>query len=122
MPETTKKQVEVPAYLKISKVASYLVYFWTMFGVVVLGLRVFLLAFSANTSAGFVDFIYRTSADYLEPFRAIFPPKMVGETGYFDVSAVFAIIIYLLFAWGVSALINYIQTKIDEHKATQIKK
>lgn len=113
MAQDVTKEIQVPAYLKASKVISYVVYFWAMFGIVVLSLRVFLLAFSANQTAGFVEFIYRTSADYMEPFRAIFPPKVVGDTGYFDVSAVFAIIIYLLFAWGVSALTNYIQSKID---------
>lgn len=114
MPKTTEKSFEVPAYLKVSKVASYLVYFWTMFGVIILSIRVFLLAFSASASAGFVQFIYNTSADYMEPFRGIFPPKSVGTTGYLDVAALFAIITYLLLAWGLSTLIKYLQAKIDE--------
>lgn len=125
MAQDIRKPIEVPAYLKISKVIGYLVYFWVVFGIIVMSIRVFLLAFSANASTGFVDFIYRTSADYMQPFRGIFPAKTVGETGYFDVSAVFAIIMYLLFAWGVSALIKYIQSKIDvfdeQEKARQKK-
>ena len=85
-----------------------------------LGLRVFLLAFSANAATPFVDFIYRTSADYLAPFRGIFPARSIGETGYLDVAAIFAIIIYLLVAWGFRALITYVSHKIEieeiEHK------
>lgn len=104
---------EVPGYLKVSKVIAWVMYAWVVFGIIVLALRVFLLAFSANRAAGFVDFIYNTSSDYLQPFRGIFPAKNVGETGYLDISALFAIIIYALIGWGFAALISYIQHKID---------
>jgi hypothetical protein len=104
---------QVPGYLTVSKVLVYVMYAWVLIGIVLLGLRVFLLAFSANADTGFVDFVYRTSADYLQPFRGIFPSKPVGTTGYLDVSALFAIIIYGLVGWGFSALISYIQHKID---------
>lgn len=110
--------VKVPEYLQISKVIVYVMYAWVVFGLIVLGLRVFLLAFSANASSEFVDFIYRTSADYLQPFRGIFPPKPVSATGYLDVSALFAMIIYALIGWGFSAVIAYIQDKIDDYKIT----
>jgi uncharacterized protein YggT (Ycf19 family) len=96
-------------------------YAWVIFGIVVLTLRVFLLAFSANASAGFYQFIINTSSQYLNPFRGIFPPKPVGETGYLDVSALFAIIVYIFVAWGFSALTNYVQSKIDLSKETQQK-
>lgn len=111
--------IEVPSYLKISKVIVYFVYAWVIFGVIVLGLRIFLLATSANPTSGFVEFIYNTSYDYLAPFRGIFPPKSVGQTGYLDVAAIFAMIMYLLFGWGVSALIEYIQSKIDNIKFSE---
>lgn len=107
------KPIEIPSYLKLSKVIVYLVYIWVVFGIIVLGIGVFLLAFSANPDTGFVQFIYNTASDYLQPFRNIFPPKAVGETGYLSVAALFAMIMYLLLAWGVSALIHYIQSKID---------
>lgn len=102
-----------PAYLTVSKVLAWVMYAWAFFGIILLSLRVFLLAFSANSTTPFVQFIYRTSGDYLEPFRGIFPVKPVGETGYLDVAAIFAIIMYLLFAWGFSALVAYVQGKID---------
>ncbi len=68
----------------------------------------------ANTATSFVEFVYRTSADYLQTFRGIFSPHQISETGYFDVAALFAIIIYLLLAWGFSALVNYVQYKINK--------
>lgn len=116
MENTLQKEIKVPGYLKIGKVVTILLYIWVIFGVIVLGLRVFLLAFSANTATPFVQYIYRTSADYLAPFRGIFPSKPVGETGYLDIASIFAIIMYLLFAWLVSAGINFIQSKIDNIK------
>lgn len=115
----TKQQISVPAYLRVSKVIAYVMYAWVFIGIVLLGLRVFLLAFSANTTTPFVEFVYRTSADYLAPFRGIFPPRPLGDTGYFDVAALFAIVIYLLVAWGFGALIEYIQYKIDKNIAQQ---
>ena len=116
MENSLQKEIKVPGYLKIGKVVTILLYVWVIFGVIVLGLRVFLLAFSANVATPFVEYIYRTSADYLAPFRGIFPSKPVGETGYLDIASIFAIIMYLLFAWLVSAGINYIQSKIDTIK------
>lgn len=110
---TENYQIQIPGYLRISKIIAYILYAWVLVGVVSLTLRVFLLAFSANPTTPFVKFIYNTSADYLSPFRGIFPSKTLGTTGYFDVAAIFAIIVYLFVVWGFSALINYIQYKID---------
>ncbi len=105
--------INVPGYLRINRIIAYILYIWVIVGVVSLSIRVFLLAFSANPDTPFVRFIYNTSTDYLSPFRGIFPSKSIGSTGYFDVAAVFAIIIYLFVMWGFSTLINYIQFKID---------
>jgi uncharacterized protein YggT (Ycf19 family) len=112
-------RVKVPGFLRISKVIAWLMYLWVLFGIITLLLRVFLLAFSANTTAGFGQFVMNTSSDYLNPFRGLFPLHQVGDTGYLDVSALFAIIIYLFVAWGFNSLISYIQRKIDLSKDTQ---
>ncbi|HEX5394934.1 MAG TPA: YggT family protein [Candidatus Saccharimonadales bacterium] len=112
-------RVKAPGFLKFSKVIVWLLYLWILFGIIMLVLRVFLLAFSANTATGFAHFVINTSDDYLQPFRGIFPPHKVGDTGYLDVSALFAIIILLFVAWGFNTLISYIQDKIDLSKDTQ---
>lgn len=117
MATNLNREVKVPAYLSVGKVITYFVYAWVLFGIIVLGLRIFLLAFGANTDTPFVEFIYNTSANFLDPFRGIFPPKPVGQTGYLDVAALFAMIIYALLGWAFSALIHYIQTKIDAQTA-----
>lgn len=111
------KEIHVPAYLKAGKIIGYAMYIWVVFGIIVLGLRVFLLAFSANPDTPFVEFIYNTSATFLQPFRGIFPPKSVSETGYLDVASIFAMIIYGLIGWGFSSFTSYFQDKIDQYKA-----
>lgn len=116
-----ENKIVIPGYLRISKIVAYIMYVWVLIGVISLGLRIFLLAFSANPTTPFVEFVYKTSADYLNPFRGIFEAKSIGETGYFDVAAMFAIIIYLLVMWGFSSLISYVQFKIDQSKKEQAK-
>ncbi|MCA9324652.1 YggT family protein [Candidatus Saccharibacteria bacterium] len=111
-----QREINVPAYLKAGKVVGYAMYIWVVFGIIVLGLRVFLLAFSANSSTPFVEFIYNTSDTFLQPFRGIFPLKEVGQTGYLDVAAMFAMIIYGLLGWGFSSLTSYFQDKIDSYR------
>lgn len=120
MAKSTTREITIPGYLRLSKIISALLYLWVVFGVIVLLLRVFLLAFSANMSAGFSRFVMDTSTDYLEPFRGIFVGRSIGETGYFDISALFAIIVYLFLAWGFYGLMEYIQNLIDQKKETPI--
>lgn len=112
-------KIEVPAYLRVSRILAYIMYVWVLFGIAVITLRVFLLAFSANLSAPFAQFIYKTSNDYLQPFRGIFPPKPIGETGYLDIAALFAIIIYLFVAWLFSSIVAHVQNKIDKNVEAQ---
>lgn len=113
MATAANNNFKVPTYLTIGKVISYAMYIWVLYGIIVLGISVFLQAFSANPDTPFVRFIYHTSATFMEPFRGIFPSKPVGVTGYIDVAALFAMIIYGFVAWGFSALIEYVQTKIN---------
>lgn len=117
-----EEEVVVPTGLKFSKVIVWFMYIWVLIGVISLSIRVLLLALSASTTAGFTNFVLRVSNDYLHPFRGIFPTKNVGETGYLDISAIFAIIVYLFILWGFKSLIEYVQNKIDVNKEMQIAK
>lgn len=121
MAKSNQSKIELPAYLKLSKVLVWIMYFWVLIGIISLVLRTLLLAFSANPTAGFSQFIAKVSNDYMQPFRGIFPPHSIGETGYLDVSAIFAIVVYIFVAWGVSSLIGYVQNKIDITTARQEK-
>ncbi len=116
------QEVVVSNGLKFSKLIVWLMYIWVLIGVISLTLRVLLLALSANMSAGFANFVLEVSGDYLEPFRGMFPGKDLSDTGYLDVSAIFAIIVYLFVLWGFHSLINYVQNKIDLDKELQASK
>ena len=102
--------------IKIVRSITYIVYGFTIAAVVSLGLSFFLLLFSANQDTPFVKLVYQVAYDFAQPFRGIFPPHPIGETGYFSTTALFAIVMYLLFAAAVSALISYINLKIAKHQ------
>lgn len=104
-------------FIKFTRALSYIVYGFTVTAVVFLGFGFFLLLFGANPNVGFTQFVYKVAAEFLQPFRGIFPSHSVGETGYFSTSALFAIIFYLFFAAGMDALISYINLKMVKHQA-----
>lgn len=116
-----KKEIEIPGYLKISKIVVWFLYFYILLGIISLVFRTFLVLFGADRTAGFYKLVDNVSQDYLQPFRGIFPPKPVSETGYLDVSALFAILVYLFVLWGLHSLIYYVQNKIDISRAQQEK-
>lgn len=76
--------------------------------------RVFFLLFSANADTPFVQWIYSVTTDLMSPFRGIFPTKSVGLTGYLDISAIFAIIFYLILSAAITNLMHYLDNK--KHK------
>lgn len=94
--------------LLIGRLAAYLAYAWLVFVDLLLGFRVFLLLFGANPHAGFARFIYTTSADAMAPFRGLFPPHALEATGYLDVSALFAVLVYTLLVFLVGGLVDWI--------------
>lgn len=105
----TESQLTV---IKLIRSITYIVYGFTMIAVVSLVLAFFLLLFSANPDTPFVHFIYGVARDFGQPFRGIFPTHPVGETGYLSTTALFAIIMYLLFSAVVHAFIEYINLKL----------
>jgi uncharacterized protein YggT (Ycf19 family) len=104
-------------FIKFTRAISYLVYGFTLIAVVFLTCGFFLLLFSANPNVSFTQFVYKVAAEFLQPFREIFPARPVGETGYFSTSALFAIIFYLFFAAAMDSLISYINVKMAKHQA-----
>ena len=103
-------------FIKVSRVITYLVYAYTLIAMIFLGLAFVLELFSANYATPFVKFVYNGSYDFLQPFRGIFPGHNVGETGYFNSSALFAMLMYGLFAIALHALISYLTAKMAQHQ------
>ena len=85
---------------------------WYVFGFieVLIGLRFVLELFGANAQAGFVRLVYGISQIFMLPFIAIFRTQQVaGAT--FEWSALVAIAVYALIAWGIVALIGAISPR-----------
>lgn len=93
----TRKPAEV--------IAARIVY-W-VFGLieVIIALRFVLRLLGANPDAGFTQIILNLSALPMAPFLAVFPAAHV-KGSVFELSALLAILIYALIAWGIVALIR----------------
>jgi uncharacterized protein YggT (Ycf19 family) len=100
-----------PAYW-ISRAIIVFVYGFAIACIVILAMAFFLQLFNANTTAPFVDWVYRAARRIMQPFRGIFP-SVEGEQGsVFDVSMLFAMFMYGLLALGAHGLIDWIDRKI----------
>ena len=80
---------------------------WFVFGVieVLIAIRFVLLLLGANAEAGFVSLIYALSGIFMAPFNAILESQSV-EGAMFEWSALVAIAVYALVAWGIAQLIR----------------
>jgi len=88
---------------------------WLALGVVeaLLILRVALKALGANPAAGFVQFVYDVSAPLIVPFRAIFP-TLATARGVLELSALVAIVVYALIAWGIVRLFAILDPRQEQ--------
>lgn len=107
--------------LFLGRVIAIIGYVWLFFVDLLLAMRIFMLAFSANPSAPIARFVYLTTADMMEPFRGLFPPRPLAVTGYLDVSALFAMFIYTLLVYLIGWLVRVlsyqlavVEERIDE--------
>lgn len=103
-------------FIKTARALTYVVYGFMITAITFLSVGFFLLLFGANADVAFTSFVYKVAAAFLQPFRGIFPAHQVSETGYFSTSALFAIIMYMLFALATHALIAYITGKMLAHQ------
>ena len=73
---------------------------WYILGIieVFLLLRLFLKAFGANPQAGFSQFVYVVTSVIAGPFYLVFNVTQV-QGSIFEWSTLFAMLVYLLFAW-----------------------
>jgi hypothetical protein len=104
-------EVRSPIEAVLSRIA------WFLFGAidVLIAIRFVLELIGANAQAGFVQFIYGFSGFFMAPFTAILGSAKVGGS-VFEWSALVAIAIYALVAWGIVALIRAVSPR--EHSET----
>ena len=110
-----RSQVHTEVRAPIEAVMSRVV--WFVFGVVevLIAVRFVLKLLGANSEAGFVRFMYGVSGVFMAPFNAIFSTQRVAASRL-EWSALVAIAVYALIAWGVVMLIRAVSPR--EHAET----
>ncbi len=92
-----------------SQTMEYLIYFF--FGVLetLLAFRLILKIAGASLSSGFVGLIYGITGVFILPFEGIFRRAFAQgaeTTSIFEPSALVAIIVYAVLAWGIVKLVR----------------
>ncbi|OGG85823.1 hypothetical protein A2392_00150 [Candidatus Kaiserbacteria bacterium RIFOXYB1_FULL_46_14] len=90
---------------------------WYVFYVVeaLLAFRFILKLLSANSGAGFTEFIYSVSAIPLAPFRFVFSNNAIGSN-VFEWSTLLAMLVYWVLVWGIIKLVLMTRT-VDTYRA-----
>lgn len=116
-----RSQVHTEVRRPIEAVVSRVVMFF--FGVVeiLIAIRFVFTLFGANPEAGFVKFVHNVSGVFMAPFNAIFKTQSVsGAT--FEWSALVAIAVYALIAWGIVALVRAASPRRDAATVERVEK
>lgn len=100
--------------VRVSRIIVYFVYGVLVLAVVILLIAFFLRLFAASTDAPFTQWIYRSSARFMQPFRGIFPTVEGAGESVLDVSLLFGILMYGLLAILVHSLIVWLNRKVAE--------
>lgn len=94
-----------------------------------LGLRFLLKLFGANSSTGFVGWIYEMSDPLLAPFRGIFPTEVFENSFVIEFSTLFAMLMYAILGLLLVYLINAITaaaepdtTDVDAEETTVVRR
>ena len=97
---------------RVARVLVLFIYGFAIVCSVILAMAFFLELFNANEGTPFVGWVFRATARIMQPFRGIFP-AIEGESGsVFDPALLFAIFMYWLLAFGMHALVGWIDRKI----------
>ncbi|MDZ7726216.1 MAG: YggT family protein [Candidatus Campbellbacteria bacterium] len=97
----------------MTKISSAIINGITGIILLILSLRLVLRLFGANPNVEFTQFTYNVSAFFLEPFQGIFPTASL-EGATFEISTLFAIIVYALVGSLLTAILDSLS---DRNKA-----
>jgi uncharacterized protein YggT (Ycf19 family) len=97
---------------RLARVLLWFVYAWLIVNLVLLLLAFTLRLFGANPEASFVDWVYRSVARTMAPFRGMFEPIALSDQSVLDTSLLFAAIIYSLAALFLRSAIDWITERV----------
>jgi hypothetical protein len=88
----------------------------------ILGLRFLLKLFGANSGNNFVSWIYSMSDGLLDPFRGIFPARVLENRYVLEFTTLFAMLMYGLIALLIMAAITAVTAPAVDRDTTVVKK
>ena len=103
--------------IRIARALLWLVYAWVVVTVVLLFLAFLLQLFGANPTAGFVQWVYRSTQRAMAPFRGIFEPVPLSDQSVLDTSILFAMIVYGFVGMGLNLAVEWVTRKLREAEA-----
>lgn len=99
----------------LAKVLLWFVYAWLIVNLVLLLLAFTLRLLGANPAASFTDWVYRSVARTMAPFRGMFEPLALSDQSVLDTSLLFAVIIYSLAALCLRSAIDWVTKRVTPH-------
>ena len=99
--------------IKVCRALVWLVYAWVAITIVLLFLGFLLQLLGADPTAGFVEFVYRSTERAMAPFRGIFESVPLSDDSTLDVSILFAIIVYSFVALGLGIALDWVTHKVE---------
>ena|SRR5438105_10354162 len=85
-----------------------------------LALRFVLKLFAANSTVGFVQWVYNMSAPLLQPFRGIFSTTVFQGRYVLELTTIFAMIIYAVLGLILAALIEAVTVPVADDTRTSV--
>lgn len=98
--------------IKAARALLWLVYAWLAITIVLLFLAFLLQLLGADPSAGFVEFVYRSTQRAMAPFRGMFDSVTLSDESVLDVSILFAIIVYSFVALGINLALDWVTHRL----------
>lgn len=111
-PPESHSVINATNLIKVARWAVMFVYAIALIAIVILTIAFFLKLFGASTTAPFTQWVYRSSDRFMQPFRGIFPSVEVSDNSVLDVSLLFGMLMYTLFALAVHALVEWLDRKL----------
>ena len=116
--DVTSEHTARVGILRAARALTYLVYAFVIVDLVILGFGFVLLLFGANPDAAFAEWIYRSLARVMAPFRGLFEPVPLDGRSVLDTSVLFAMIVYGLAGLTLHALIEWLTHRVVALRAT----
>jgi hypothetical protein len=105
--------------VRAAKALVAFIYVVVLVELVILALGFALRLFGASTDAAFTRWVYRNVDRAMEPFRGMFPTRVVGEQSVVDTSLLFAMVVYAIVGLGLHALVTWLSGRVVDLRRQQ---